>query len=284
MNDLAIVVPYFNFTGLKRREELLKQCVSALALESDDIYIMECKSPEEYPSHLDTLGMDASIWTIDGEMMFQKERLLQLAFGRLISMGYTKVLHVDADNIFLKSGWQDVISEILNHYNAIQCFETCKTHYTGHYSNSPSMMSTRDVTNGVPGGPWAYSLPFLSQTGYFSLCPVGTGDFINLLSFLPHAGIDKYCAYWGPSFRQHISKWLINRRGFEKTATFAPLDVVSMNHGTFEARQYKTRHTAQYNFDPATDLALHGDSGYFWSGNNPALEEHVRNYMKSKDA
>ena len=59
-----------------------------------------------------------------GDVMWQKERLLQIGAERLIDDGFEKIALLDADIIFEKSSWPRLVSRALDTFPVVQCFRS----------------------------------------------------------------------------------------------------------------------------------------------------------------
>ena len=64
-----------------------------------------------------------------GDVMWQKERLLQIGGERLLAEGYSGLVFLDADILFHDEEWPLRVTDGLHRYPAVQCFSVAVMSY-----------------------------------------------------------------------------------------------------------------------------------------------------------
>ena len=136
---------------------------------------------------------DVLIQLRDGDVMWQKERLLNVALGALPA-GCLKVVWVDCDIVFAAEDWAERVSALLERFMLVQAFS-----HVDHLSTDGEVVCTQPsaalaIESGMRGsnqfgrptlhGPgstnngvaWAARRELLDEAGFYDACIVGGGD------------------------------------------------------------------------------------------------------------
>lgn len=222
-----------------------------------------------------------------GDMMWQKERLLNIGFSRLPSEAEF-VAWLDCDIFYTKADVSDEIIRILEENPVVQLFS--EVHYinremtetlvssklppgeTELHLTDPKLSSARDWAErgeasfveshaGAPGMAWAARRELMSEVGLFDRCIMGSGDFFWLLGTVglsqtwlhkrADLGLFNYVA------RSSYSTWA--RRTFEKVhgkVGYLNRALFHLNHGELANRKYFERHAlfVELGIDCDTDI------------------------------
>ncbi|MCA9115899.1 MAG: hypothetical protein KDA79_12510 [Planctomycetaceae bacterium] len=252
----------------------------------------------------------------DGDVMFQKERLLNLAIGQLPD-DCTAVAWLDCDVIFSDASWAEQTLRQLRTKQVVQPFATlypleasspvdfrlarrslpahpsvpvnlaadpefCRTgQVEARYWQEPEGTRTRFRT----GIAWAARRDFLERVGLYDVCILGSGDivFSSALYNCPQVAVDAY--RMGPEFRQHFLDWFQRlEREFPLKIGEVPGEVLQLWHGSYSRRKYRQRHAefAAFDFQPQRDLRISASGCWRWRNPDSPMAAYVRDYFHSR--
>ena len=255
-----------------------------------------------------------------GDLLWQKERLLNIGIQKARGLGVDKVAMLDSDIVFANPNWHREVAQKLDSCSFIQCFDVADYLASwdylalahGQFADLPVERSTRALfgcvargeslhhdgaeaylneplikLRGNPGLATANHLDKAKQCTHYEGNIVGGGDLAML------AGISRTTDEF---FRiiQHTQKHEEHLRLWAQAQTREPLSighcagrVMHLWHGHITDRQYRQRYSVltQHGYDPFSDLDSATTELLRFSAANPALKQAVSQYIHSrKDA
>lgn len=191
-----------------------------------------------------------------GALIWQKERLFSIGSEIASSLGYEKFIYTDADMLYPEGGkWASGISDMLDDYDAIQCFDNAICHYNDKTAVGPSVVKRYQVDDtfvgGSPGGVWAFNQKFALCGGWYDENLVGGGDSCLAYALLadvpdePDRNISRshHMLQATPETQWlHFVKYHKKiQRLKPKTTYLEGVDVDVMVHGTYVGRKFGQR-------------------------------------------
>ncbi len=259
---LYVILPYFNYCGFKRRQELFVQFVNEIASNKNTrIVVSELLGPARLPKlpvwrHL-TFPVGNSLWL--------KENLINLAVpdeARFIAW-------IDADITFLNRNWvQDTLEELeLNDIvqmwrTAInlgpngECIKTDKSFgYMFKGSGTPWVPSDR-YGFWHPGYAWACTRrAWKKMGGLIDWAILGSADR-HMAMALTGRALNSAPGNIHPNYRKMLVEFEKVVRDFK--VSWVEGTIVHHWHGSLENRRYKERWEilTKNAFDPLTDIGI----------------------------
>ncbi len=301
-DDLWLVTSYFNPAGYRSKARNYESFRDPVVRGGLRLLTIECA----FGSDVFSLSPAPDVVQVRArDVMWQKERLLNLAIARLPSR-CAKVAWVDCDILFEDPGWAVETSRLLDRYPLVQPFATAirlargSRDYRGEgdvwpsfgavHGTSPERVREGDYDrHGETGFAWAARRDVVAATGLYDACIVGGGDHV-----IAHAmcgdfssrcmdrllGLDsaclKHCFRWGEAF-------------FEKTrgeVGHVPGAALHLWHGDRPDRRYSSRHKelGRLGFDPEVHLRI-GDTGCWeWAAEEQAaLRAFAADYFAGRN-
>lgn len=253
------------------------------------------------PFHLKRGDADILIQRRGGSVLWQKERLLNLALSSVPAHAEA-VAWIDCDVVFLRDDWPQAVLRALTDFEMLQPFQYL--HYqdcagradTLHVSRNAAFESmARRFSEGTlpdgayrspglslqlryaPGMAWAARRRTLDECGFYDASVLGESD---KLMFIAAAGRYGTPIGWlSAAHRTHYDHWAarfsaaINRR-----IGHIEGDLVHLWHGDLASRRYaeRMRGFERFDFDPNTDFGLTPGGVLRWSSNKPEMHAFVR--------
>jgi len=285
MHDVGICIPFFAANAAPRRNANLRRTLEALPCrDKQQIVVVECDL-----GHVCTADLDVS-HIVQGDALWQKERLMQIGCEILIERGYNKMVCMDGDCLIEDPKWLARVSHKLGRYRAVQCFnylESVGDERTLKGTGSiAELKSKHRIKRVASGGIWAYHASIIKYPGLWQKCIVGSGDVAQFVGMVSPGELLKVFKHWGYSaaFRTAMRAWAtewhkaVGRRYdcINCIARFQP-------HGRRDARDCGGRHRLLHDFDPATLVAAPGQ-GLRWQNNNKDLQRRVAAYARKRSA
>ncbi|MFH1358798.1 MAG: hypothetical protein ABIH37_02840 [archaeon] len=294
-SDLAVVSCYFNPCHYKSKFEnykifrkgIIRTGVRFLTVElafGDEDYELS-----EFPEVI-------QLRTEKENIMWQKERLLNIGIIKLIDEGYEKIAWLDADIIFEDDKWVEDLSEELDRYLICQVFSEVFIESLSGGENHPGSVKnyydngTLIINHTKPGGGWAARAEVLRRVLLFDLAIIAGendvlmffGCFYNNPKLFSNFNKSNTFKVFYPSFLSHYKHWakiwgsLINCK-----VGFIDHKVRVLYHGEKENRKYNliSKLYKKYDFKPSSDLKLSSNLSFEWASNKPNFHEEVRNYF-----
>lgn len=241
-----------------------------------------------------------------GDVLWQKERLLNIALGALPA-GCEAVAWLDADIRFSRPDWARLALAGLEKTPVLQPFRDVFDLAPGTSVDGPARASRQSLAFRVAEGAlapeqiaaarllndyrcaaglaWAARREIMDRHGFYDACIVGGGDRAMA------------CAAYGSTPGLEAAHHLNSRQMAHYLAWARPFSaavggqvghvdgaVISSGHGSLQGRAYGERHAglARFGFDPAVDIALDGQGCWRWNSPRPELHEYVRGYFRQR--
>lgn len=270
--------------------------------------------------HIEPDECDHLIRLTTGDLLWQKEAMLNVGIREARRLGYSKAALLDADIIFLDPQWHEKVSDALDLYDVIQCFN--EVSYLPELA-SPINFSRHDFGEVRP----LYKVPSLVKSiehGQRRMC-ADAGNFgekanypgTNLLGNpgLAHAvnlersSIELYpnnivgggdlvliAASHGllnelfskrPFFISHaenIKSWALQYGIGAKKMGYTECPVAHLWHGSSESRNYINRYSilSDNEYDPAIDIRVNSENLLEFTQVGARLLHSVGNYLESR--
>lgn len=233
-----------------------------------------------------------------GDVMWQKERLLQLGGERLLDEGWAKLAFLDADVIFERDDWPALVSRALDRASVVQCFSRASRSFTDllRVQDSPVkvFLETGAPPRGAKGIAWAMSSDLFARAGLFQHCVVGGGDaalccaalglahgedawerWLRHQGFIRHAGAAMLAQYraWAGTFHEAAAGG----------CAFVDQAVLKLSSGAHGSRDYAGRHRLLEGFDPCREVAVHASGALAWTTEGRVRQPGVERYLRSRE-
>jgi hypothetical protein len=298
------ITSYFNPAGYLSRLPNYRIFRSNLAVPLVTVELSFTGKFELGPGDADILVQVAG-----GDVLWQKERLLNLALASLPS-DCDYVAWIDGDVVFLNPDWPAQATAALREFKLVHLFEErCNLALGAHPQSGaelcdslcesvarkiklgtiePSDLRKANVPflrTSTPGLAWAMRRDVLRPHGLYDACILGSGDRAMLCAGLGKFdyGIDALAM--GNRQIEHYLAWA---RPFYDTVCgqigYIDGRVCHLWHGDLMNRRYSLRHEGlvPFGFDPFTDIVIDHNGCWRWRGNKTRMQEYVRSYFESR--
>ncbi|MFQ6028082.1 MAG: hypothetical protein ACE5Q6_11370 [Dehalococcoidia bacterium] len=252
------------------------------------------------------------------DIMWQKERLLNLALQALPSQCHT-VVWLDNDILFERDDWPQEAVAALKDSVMVQLFSrVCALPREVDFSQplaEQSYLERRSTASGlVQGMPeqnelgpnqealkaqgmgseyanghaWVMRRELLEQAGFYDAMIVGGGDYVFLQAAIGQFEAVRDGHGWTtPDSRQyrHYLRWAEKfHRVVQGRIGLVPGDIYHLWHGELLDRQYLPRHAilTGHDFDPEQDISLDEHGCWRWNSDKPELHQAVRAYFQGR--
>lgn len=256
---------------------------------------------------LTKLDSDLLVQVDDGDVLWQKERMFNLAL-KYLPAECDKVVYMDGDIIFADPQWLVKTEELLRAYCFVQPFShvirlpkegqmlSLESYEVGwedgqaihSFAWGLEKFGSRALKNyphhGTIGIALAARRSIMEKHGWFDADIVGSGDLLTIDSiFLA----DNYRAnLMNPSFKKAFEKWQVAfRKDSKNSLTYTPGAVYHLWHGSSKNRFYQERHRIleDYDFDPNSDIELSKQGVWKWASEKIQLQKAVKSYFRHRD-
>lgn len=303
---LWAITCYFNPVGYRRRVENYHLFRRRLAVPLVTVELSFDGAFQLRPGDADIL-----VQLHGGDVMWQKERLLNLALERLPD-ACDRVAWLDCDVVFTSDDWADRASRALDELVLVHLFQerhdlprdvgpdrlaswTSPTPATSVvYKMAVEGAAPEDFLLSHPrrsrpyanGLAWASPRAVLDAHGFYDACILGSADRAILCAAL---GTFEHCTrglLMNPRQAEHYLAWA---RPYFATVRgrigYIAGRALHLWHGDVRDRQYGARDRAlrPFDFDPFADIARDGSGCWRWSSGKPALHAFVRRYFESRN-
>lgn len=252
-----------------------------------------------------------------GDLLWQKERLLNIGLGRALELGFEKVAFLDSDIVFEDPKWHEEVSEGLDNSEFIQCFQVVNFLLNGNHhellrealfklpveSQVQSLMSllaqgqsmffqaSRDLHDrhtyelrGNPGMAIAVNVGKLIGWKHYEGNIVGGGDTAMLAAM--SGNIEEFFAHrvLSSGHRRDLLKWVTSQRAACIRTSASSGRICHLWHGLIADRQYSQRHfmLANCEYDPAIDLDMESPGPLRFIPDRYELKQIVASYIGSR--
>jgi hypothetical protein len=260
---------------------------------------------------LTSADADRLIQLSGGDVMWQKERLLNIALGMLPD-DVENVAWIDCDVVFESKNWPQAATEALKSNGIIQLFSEVR--YLDRFS------SDKLKFNGIPELVRSSAGSQLFKGEFKDVClvkPVSADapkviwpangfafaakkSIICDVKFYDHGVLDGndilfLCAIYGEfeigmerlkhnnMQRRHYLEWARRaQESFGGRVGFIPGTIYHLWHGDLSNRNYMGRHELMAGFDPYRDIQQAPDGAWLWSDPQSELARNVKDYFRSR--
>lgn len=299
---LVVVCAYFNPFGSALRERAFLNFREDLALKNVPLICVE-----QFHEGVPVVGRSIDISVVGGDLIWQKECLLQIGIDAALKRGATKIIISDADILFKSEGALDSISNALEQFDFIQAFESISLSYGDKSIVRPSVLSQpppRPFGCGHPGSCWAGTAEFFRSVSLYKYALLGGGDVV--LTHLLDAAVRHHknrqrffdlCHYYCDNVLMHsllhsIQEWGGNmlQSQYFKIGYASNVNVVSIDHGSLQKRRYEDRYSiwqesSSNSISPIPGVHFHlADSGLLeWCADIPkSFISYAKNYLRDR--
>jgi hypothetical protein len=252
---------------------------------------------------------DIMVQLSDGDVMWQKERLLNTAL-RYLPNDCDIIAWLDCDVVFGDDKWPARARSALDSYRLVQLFgERCDIFpwydfnlsdicagapsrgykiATGRYRIEREYREAGILVSdySVPGYAWAARRDLLQKHGLYDARIVGSGDLAILSAAMGE--FDHYRKSHAMNARQiqHFRDWA--DPFFAEVAGnvgYIEGHIFHLWHGDRKDRRYETRQQSalKAGFDPFTDIAVAPSGCWRWNTDKPQLHRELRDYFASRN-
>jgi len=303
---LWAITCYFNPAGYQSRAANYRTFRKHLAVPLLTVELSFTGSFELEPDAADVL-----VQLSGGDVLWQKERLLNLALRRLPD-DCDIVAWVDCDVLFSDAYWPQQAREALNSFALIQLFSE-RLHLARNARRGPSgwgpIESRRQaIGHALAGdglkpeelsvggsfrhGPlstglaWAARRTLLDKCGFYDARIVGGGDAAMVWAALGRPDHSVIAQSMSGRAAEHYRAWA--EPFFAEVGGrvgYLPGPLFHLWHGSYAERRHKERQQdiTALGFDPFTDLALDDSACWRWNSDKPELHRYVRNYFTARN-
>lgn len=318
-NELAVVSCFFNPSGSTQRLHNFQNFLTHIEKSNVKCLVVELafgETPFQMVDHDDVIQVRSN------DILWHKERLLNIGIRQLISEGFKNIAWLDGDILFLDSNWPQEICKTLEQYKLCQVFKAAsiKTHASGYPMVGPSSVKFFNDTGllfhqpplsisgikagmlkgGQSGFGWAARAEVLAKVLLYENSVIGGADKLMLAASFTNDLEDKdfasitwsrrscsHCGYKHRSdaYADDYHQWA--ERWFNSvkgSVGYANLHITDMFHGLRSDRNYTTRHDIllKHGFDPARDLTVNEDGCLQWAKPTSRLSHDVGAYFLSR--
>jgi hypothetical protein len=302
--DLWAITSYFNPAGYTTRRENYRLFRRHLNVPLVAVELSFTGGFELVAGDADVL-----VQIHGGDVMWQKERLLNIAIGCL-PPGCTAIAWIDCDVLFARDTWAVDACRALEEHAMVHLFEE-RRNLPGPVSAplqdlrtagtpAQSVVSRLSMGTATPedlshanapmtrgstaGLAWAGRREVLERHGLYDACIVGTGDRVMLCAALGRFDDGIAAALMNRARAAHYRAWAAP---FFETVTGRvgriPGTICHLWHGHVADRCYEERHRLLATFDPSADIALDEHRCWRWSSDKPEMHAQIRRYFELRN-
>jgi hypothetical protein len=293
--DLWIVTCYFNPQSYATRLENYHRFKAAFERSEARFITVECAFDSQ-PFVLTDPNV-IRLRARAGDVMWQKERLLNLAISRL-PHECRKVAWLDCDILFQNPGWMLQTSRLLDRFAFVQPFQNVvylakgdtspsgdliafSESFASVFSSSPTEhLAGRFFTHGHTGFAWAARVDLLANHGLYEACVAGGGD--HMIAHAACGDWDSPCidrCLLGPDHRNHFRQWATEfYKNTQSRIGYVPGTILHLWHGDGRRKKFVQAHE----FDPARDIRVGSSGTLEWNSFKPELHRSLQNYFAAR--
>jgi hypothetical protein len=251
---------------------------------------------------------DVLVRVSGGDVLWQKERLLNLAAGALPD-SCDAVAWVDCDVIFEGPRWPEAVARALERASLVHLFHErhnlprdARFDRLASWSAPATSISfahklatgaaraddMRDndsqlVSGSTAGLAWASPRAIIDRHKLYDACILGGADRVMLASALGHFGVVRDGQWMNHQRHHHYLEWARPYREAVRGAVASiPGRLFHLWHGALRDRRYQERFRILERFDPYRDVALDAGGAWRWSSEKPELHQAVREYFAGR--
>jgi hypothetical protein len=293
----SVITSYFNPNHYRTKRTNYEIFRRSMDVSGISCVTVECVFPDGQP---DLVASDGLIRIHAKDIMWQKERLLNLALQRLPSRCEI-VAWIDCDVLFENPDWAvEAVSELKTH-QVVQLFsdvvrlpqESLWASADGDRWESfgsvlkrmPHQLLDGDFArHGHTGFAWAARRDLLCRHGFYDSCIAGSGDHMMAHAF---AGDWKGCCIdrivgRDNEHRAHFENWARSTyRDVRARVSAVSGTLFHLWHGDTNRRRYvlRNRELAAFGFDPANDLRISDAGAWEWASGKSDMHAWAVEYF-----
>lgn len=301
-HDLWAVAAYFNPSGFRRRLANYRTFRSRL-----DVPLATVELSFGKPFELSAGDADILIQIRDGDVMWQKERLLNLAVAALPA-DCTKVAILDCDLVFGSPDWAQRTSAALDEVPLLQPFSHAYRTPPGWTADGltdpgdyvlhaaawliESGMTVDDALRGIGndigcahGLAWAARRELLAEHGLYDASIVGGGDTCLFRAAYGYMGLVVERFRLDRPHARHYRDWAEPfYAAVGGKVGYAAGHLYHLWHGSVDDRRYMERHEtlAGFAFHPREDVALSDSGAWRWNTPKDDMHRYLESYFGSR--
>ena len=302
MSRLWAVTSYFNPASYRRKARNYRIFRERLAVPLVTVELSQTAPFELTPADADIL-----VQLRGGDVMWQKERLLNLAVGHLPDE-CEYVAWLDCDIVFGREDWSQAALRELDRHSIVQLYRTVYhlgrdtprdqfsrefavfQHDSIGYACALGLKtSPASADQGIPGifkrgQAWCARRELLEGHGFYDRNIIGAGD--KMMAYAVTGQVEELITELGltPAHADDYRGWAARFGRDVNGVGYIEGDIFHLWHGDFRLRQYGPRHQIlrSFEYNPATDIKL--DVEGCWRWNSPKWEMHrrVREYFHQR--
>jgi|GEM_PF-397385 len=301
------ITTHFNPAGYANKKQNYDRFLQGMRRQGLPVLTVEQVSVDAGPE----LSSDDPSYPVvhveDGDVLWQKERLLNVALDHLPNV-CDKVVWLDADVLFSNDSWVHQTAERLEHVVVVQPFSRCvrllpdEDHVDidalplgngdhevlhsiayGMWAKGPDVLDGY-LRHGHSGYAWAARRSLLQAHGLYDANILGNADLNIAHAFL--AGPDViHSDRLSAKANAHLQRWA--RGVFDEvngSVGFTEGTVFHLWHGSKEDRRYHERLTVlqEHDYDPDVDLRVGPSGAYVWASSKPGLHAWCVDYFHQR--
>ena len=263
---LYVVLPYFNYCGFKRRQELFIKFVHEIQnVKGIRIVVSELVGSAPLPKlpvwkHI-KLRSDTPVW--------MKEKLINVGI-KMLPEDWKYVAWIDADITFMNPNWVQDTVEALQTNDIVQMFRTAvnlgpnneaikidKGFGYMHADSGTPYIKTDKYGHWHPGYAWACTRKAFRGMGSSLLdwAILGSGDRHMAMAWIGRV-LDSCPGNIHMSYKVMLMEYQYKCQNFK--VSYVPGTILHHWHGRFEDRKYKERWNVlvQHAFNPIEDITM----------------------------
>ena len=298
------ITSYFNPVGYRRRRLNYRVFRERLQVP---LIAVECSFGGGF--ELTPRDADVLIQIREGDVMWQKERLLNVALQAL-PPECTAVAWLDSDVVFRDDDWPGRAMTALQDAAIVHLFreryhppkDACSieldtvcpgpaaissVHLIHSGQHQPSLLEQAGLHSGWTNGlAWAGRRDVLERHGLYDACIVGSGDRALLCAaFGCFEALGRVLQLDRPRYDHYLSWARPFHDAVRNRVSAIDGAVFHLWHGELSDRHYSARHRdmASLNFNPYTDLSCTRSGSWQWCSDKPELHTHVLNYFRARN-
>lgn len=249
----------------------------------------------------------------EADVMWQKERLLNLALDRL-PRSCEYVAWLDADVLFRNRHWPAECIAALERHDYVQPFSRLDflppaATRTSAAGATPALgaqqgfgaailsggnpdrliadLPLRDQGGTASGFAWTARRETLAAHGFYDRCIIGGGDSAFLAAVLGCCGVLKTIHHMSAAQRTAYQDWaqnVVSRHRLPIGCVEGKAD--HLWHGSLTSRKAQSRHVelAECDFDPDNDLVLSSEGCWMWTTAGRRMQQLMVEYFRFREA
>jgi len=305
LESLWGITSYFNSAGYARRLRNYRSFRKHLAIP---LVTVELSFNGRF--ELDNTDAEVLVQLQGGDVMWQKERLLNLAVSR-VPDACDGIAWVDCDVIFDSDEWVEQTLEALETYSLVHLFQerhdlkyevdAKQLSSWGAPPTSHSLIYKFNRNEAAPedfflsnaplsrrttaGLAWASRRDLLEQHGLYDAAILGSGDRLIVCAALGEFEYGTRALMMNAQRAEHYKQWA---RPYYAVAagrvTNIPGRLFHLWHGAISDRQYESRHRhlEQFDFNPFNDIAIAPSGAWRWQSNKTPMHDYIKDYFESR--